>query len=488
VTTTATRPTTDSDDLAAFGYPQQLRRRLGPYASFAAGFSFVSILTTVFQLFGLGYSFGGPAFVWTWPLVFGGQLLVALVFAELAARYPISGCIYQWSRRVSSGGSGSGGIGWFAGWMMLLGQIVSVAAAAIALQVVLPRIWTGFQLVGGDPALSSVSGATNAVVLGTALIAVTTVVSAIGVRVMSLVNTAGVTCEIVGVTLLVTVLFAHAERGPAVVFRTNGESPYVYGFLASALMAAYVMYGFDSAGELSEETRDPRRTAPRAIVRALAVSGIGGGLLLVAALVASPDLADPRMASEGLPYILTSRLGGAAGTALLATVVVAIVVCTLAIQTAATRLMFSMARDSVLPWSARLAAVSPRTGTPILPGVVVGLAAAAILVVNVGNAQLFAAVTSVAIVMVYVAYLLVTAPLLVRRLRGGWGGPRWRHGVNAGAVLWGIALAANVGWPRAAVYDPSGGRWWLQWFAPLSLAVALGAGALARRRVLRTSG
>ena len=88
-----------SSDLSHFGYRQQLSRRVGTFASFAAGFSFVSILTTVFQLFGLGYSFGGTAFFWTWPVVFAGQLLVALCFAELAARYPISGAIYQWSRR-----------------------------------------------------------------------------------------------------------------------------------------------------------------------------------------------------------------------------------------------------------------------------------------------------------------------------------------------------------------------------------------------------
>ncbi len=61
---------TESVDLASFGYTQQLHRRLGSYASFAAGFSFVSILTTVFQLFWFGFSFGGGAFFWTWPLVF----------------------------------------------------------------------------------------------------------------------------------------------------------------------------------------------------------------------------------------------------------------------------------------------------------------------------------------------------------------------------------------------------------------------------------
>src|SRR6201993_3839774 len=127
----------DAADLATFGYAQQLHRKLGAYASFAAGFSFVSILTTVFQLFALGFSFGGAAFFWTWPLVFGGQLLVALCFAEMASRYPISGCIYQWSRRLSNPT-----VGWFAGWTMLVAQIVTVSAAGIRLPGARPSIWS----------------------------------------------------------------------------------------------------------------------------------------------------------------------------------------------------------------------------------------------------------------------------------------------------------------------------------------------------------
>ena len=80
----------DADDLSDFGYDQQLHRSLGKFASFAAGFSFVSILTTIFQLFGLGFGFGGPAFFWTWVIVYAGQFMVALCFAEIAARYPLS--------------------------------------------------------------------------------------------------------------------------------------------------------------------------------------------------------------------------------------------------------------------------------------------------------------------------------------------------------------------------------------------------------------
>ena len=53
-------------------------------------------------MFYVGYGAGGPAFFWTWPAVFLGQLTVALCFAELAAHYPLSGGVYQWSRRTGS--------------------------------------------------------------------------------------------------------------------------------------------------------------------------------------------------------------------------------------------------------------------------------------------------------------------------------------------------------------------------------------------------
>ena len=259
----ATLPAADADDLASFGYTQELHRSLGSYASFAAGFSFVSILMTIFQLFAFGFAFGGASFFWTWPLVFCGQILVALCFAELAARYPISGCIFHWAQRL-----GNATWGWFAGWIMIVAQICTVAAAAIALQVVLPSIWSGFQLVGGDTSVASASGAQNAVILGIILVAATTTVNAAGVRLMARLNQIGVTCELVGVTLLVILLFTHAHRGPAVVLHHTGvpSKGYLGAFIVSALMAAYVMVGFDSAGELSEETREPRRLAPRAIL------------------------------------------------------------------------------------------------------------------------------------------------------------------------------------------------------------------------------
>ncbi|WP_327142273.1 amino acid permease [Nocardia sp. NBC_01327] len=483
----------DSADLAAFGYEPVLHRKLGRYASFAAGFSFVSILTTIFQFFGFGYSFGGPAFFWTWPIVFAGQFLVALNFAELAARYPISGCIYQWSRRLAGEV-----VGWFAGWMMIIAQIVTAAAAAIALQVVLPTIWSGFQMVGTDSALTSHDGAVNAVLLGSILLALTTLINVVGIDWMSRINSLGVTIEIVGVIAVIAVFFTHTDRGPGVVLHTDqaASGSYWAAFLVSGLMAAYVMVGFDSAGELSEETKNPRQVAPRTILTALAVSALGGGLILLGALMAAPSLSDGSLSSGGLAYVIEAKLDSPAGKVVLACVACAITVCTLAIQTAGSRLMFSMARDGRLPFSERLAAVHPRFGTPALPAVVIGVLGIGLLVLNLGNAAIFATLASVCIVTLYLAYLLVTVPLLVRRIKG-WpaedrttesGAPLFglgRYGIpiNALAVIWGIAMAVNLAWPRPEVYTPTGGSWWMLWAAPLFVLVTIGAGVVVHRFV-----
>ena len=494
MTIEATRATgQERNDLGEFGYAQELHRGVGHFASFAAGFSFVSILTTVFQLFGLGFSFGGAAFFWTWPAVFAGQLLVALCFAELAARYPISGAIFQWSSRLAGTD-----FGWFTGWVMVIGQILTVATAAIAMQAVLPSIWSGFQLVGGvgaDSAPTSPTGAQNAVLLGLLLLVVTTVINVIGVRLMAVVTSVGVVIELLGVAALVVALFAHGERAPSVVFSTEGAAPgtYLPLWLASSLMAAYVMVGFDSAGELSEETHAPRRTTPKTIVRALTVSGLGGVLLLLGGLVAAPSLTDGTLATSGLAGVLTSRLGDVGGRILLVAVAIAVFACTLAVQTSGSRMMFSMARERSLPFSGVLGRVSPRTGTPIATSVVVGVGAALALAVNWNQSAVFTALASLCIAMLYLAYLGVTLPLLVKRLRlrrsGGLesgvaedGRPLFSLGrfgiaVNAVAVIYQVVMVVNLVWPRAAIYDLAGGTWWLQWSALLFIAATLAAGA-----------
>lgn len=470
------------DGMAESGYRQTLTRGIGRFGSFAAGVSYISILTGTFQLFSFGYLNGGPAYWWSWPTVFVGQLAVALCFAELAARYPVAGSVYSWSKRLAGPA-----VSWLAGWIMAVASVVTLAAVVLAYQATLPQIWSGFQLVGDG---AGTSAGISAVLWGALLIAFTTAVNALGVRLMARINSVGVLIELVAAVLLVIVLAANAVNPPSVVVDTAGygggvPGGYAGAFLIAGIASAYVMYGFDTAGSLGEETVDPRRTAPTAILRAITASFVLGGLIILFGILAAPDLADPALGSPsgGLQLVVLQVLGGPLGTLFLVCIVVAVTVCALAVHTAGIRLVFAMARDNALPGSAVLARVDPRRRTPVVPAVVIGALAVLILVVNIGTPEIFTAVTSVAVVLIYLAYLLVTVPLLLRRLRGRWPTADAPSGyfslgrlglpVNVVAVLWGAAMAVNLAWPRVEVYGDDGP---LQYVAVIVVGVVVAVG------------
>jgi urea carboxylase system permease len=469
-----------------FGYKESLDRSIGKFASFAAGVSYISILTGTFQLFYFGFGTGGPAYLWSWPMVFVGQMAVALCFMELAAKYPVAGSVYNWSKKL-----GSKIVGWTSGWLMLTASIVTISAVVLAYQLNLPRLWSGFQIIGDGT--GTYDFAANAVLLGSVLIVFTTVINALGVKLMAMINSAGVFIELIAAILIVIILAVNVKRGPDVFFSTEGYGTggslgYIGVFFIASLASLYVMYGFDTASSLGEETVEPRKTAPKAIFRAILASFVIGGGILVFAVMSAPDLADPQIgeSSGGLQYIVEQVMWGPLGKVFLVCIVVAVTVCTLAVHTAAIRLSFAMARDNALPFGETLATVNPKTQTPIVPAVTIGIISAVILVINIANAQIFTVLTSIAIIMIYLAYLMVTGPMLKKRFQGEWppkdlkeGGyftmGRWGLPVNIFAVLWGAIMALNLAWPRTAVY---GEGWYYQWGAFLYIGIILGFGLL----------
>ncbi|MEV6314536.1 APC family permease [Streptomyces sp. NPDC051776] len=473
----------DDESLTELGYRPELKRTLGNFHTFAAGVSYISILTGTFQLFYFGVAFGGPAYWWSWPMVFVGQLMVALCFCELAARYPVAGSVYNWAKKM-----GGPHVGWLGGWMMMTATMVTLSAVALAYQVTLPQIDPVFQFIGDGSGKND--AAANAVLLGSVLIIFTTLVNAFGVKLMARINSAGVFIELIAAIVLIALLAAHITRGPSsALTETYGLGAgqnlgYLGAFLSASLASAYVMYGFDTASSLGEESLAPSRNAPRAILRALVASFVIGGLILLFALLAVPDLQAEQLGTDGLQYVVLTTLGSNIGEAVLWCVVIAITVCALAVHTAGIRLMFAMARDNNLPAGSLLARVHPRFRTPIVPAVVIGLVGVVILVININQPQIFSVITSIAIIMIYLAYLAVTTPMLVQRLRGKWKPAEGRFSlgrlglpINILAVLWGLAMSINLAWPRPDVYNAQPPHhWYLQWGAFLFIGVVAGAG------------
>jgi amino acid transporter len=256
-----------------------------------------------------------------------------------------------------------------------------------------------------------------------------------------------------------------------------------------------VFYGFDTAGSLAEETHEPRKHAPRAIIRAITAAFVAGGLLMLVGMMAVGNIHASELSTSGMPYLVKSTLGTKLGDVFLICSAIAITVCCLAVQTAAIRLMFSMARDGRMPFRHAIAKVSPRSKTPVLAALITGVLTVVLLLLNLGNQRAFFILTSTAIILFYIPYLMVTGPMLVRRLRGQWPTPdhgiffrmgRWATVINAFAVLYGVAMTVNLLWPRAAVYGND--HWYYQWGALLStvVVVAIGAALIWARRVRLT--
>jgi urea carboxylase system permease len=490
-TVTEKPATSDSQELAGFGYKQELDRSLGSFSSFAAGFSYISILTGVTALFGFGYLNAGPGVWWTWPVVVGGQILVALCFMELAAQYPIAGSVYQWSKQL-----GAGFFSWMTGWIYIVGAIVTIAAVAVDWQVVLPQITTGFQFLGdkADAGLTiTKGGAQNALLLGAILVGITTTINMLGVKLMSRINNVGVAAELIGSILLIILLLFHLHHPPSIIVHSYGYGaghPWGYfgALLVGGLLSAYVMYGFDTAGTLAEETNDPRRHAPPAIIRAIGAAALIGGLVILLAILSNKNIANKNIGLLGLPYVIKQAFGNTTGNVFLADTALAIFVCCLAVQAATIRMLFSMARDNRLPFGSQVARVSGHRKVPIVPALVTGILTLVLLAINVGNQSAFYVITAIAIIMFYLAYLGVTVPMLVRRLRGTWPKPdhgpyfslgRWGLPVNIAAVAYGSLVAINIAWPRNSIYNAVGKpHWYWQWAPFLFIGVIVIIGSL----------
>jgi len=441
----------DVADLARFGYKQELRRVLGVYSSFAVAFSYISPSTGIFTLFILGISLAGPAFFWSWPIVVIGQLIIGLNFAEVSSHFPVAGSVYQWSKYLSNRT-----YAWFTGWIYLFAGVLTVAAVVATVPLVLiPLLNNLFNLSIGTDA-DTLRNVAALVLLSTTLLSI------FGVRLVALVNNTGVVFEILGMVvfaLILVIFYSHQNVSVFTDFSYLGTSNQAGVFLAAMFMSLFVIYGFDTASTLAEETKNPRREAPRAVLASIIGAAIIGTIFLFAVIIAIPGDMGKFVADTGagkypfpLITIIESNFPGWAANLYLFVVVAAIYVCCLAIQTSTIRLAFGMARDGKLPLGKYFNRVSPSLHTPIGTCIVIGVLAGLPLVYYAGAGTIAIGATG----MIYLSYILGNIAILIARLHG-WpkdSAPfrlgQWGTIVNILGLVWGVAMEINFLWPRNA--------------------------------------
>jgi urea carboxylase system permease len=463
----------DDAHLRSLGIKPELKRTLGFLSNFAIAFSFISVSTGSFGNFGLGIALGGPAFFWSWPIVVIGQLLVALVFAELASHFPVAGSIYQWSKRLSNRT-----LGWFTGWLYFWAQVVTVTAVAVIVAFVIDSIHG--PMADGSAWLDSPdpTGLTTMFTFtALATLVITTLINAYGVRLLSILNNIGVGTEILGMGVFALVLLFFANhQSPSVLFDSAGTEQatggnYLPAFALGMFMSLFILYGFDTAGTFGEETVDASRQAPRGVILSVVVSGVVGTVFLLAVILAAPSIPDAMKegAAGGFPIgtIITTVLNGQLfagitfGELYLFVILASVFVCTLAIQGAATRMMFSMSRDRQLPLGGIWGRVNHSFKTPANAAIATGvLAALPILVIGpLGGYFMSIAATG----LIYLSYFLCNLGVLAARRRGwphqkAWFSlGRWGMLVNVLALIYGGAMIINIALFNNSAFGDFGG-------------------------------
>ncbi|MEE6451220.1 amino acid permease [Gottfriedia acidiceleris] len=327
----------DSEALQSFNYKQELQRSLKFFSSFAVAFSFISITTGIFSSYSLALGAAGPAGIWTWPFVMVGHLLVALIFADLSSKIPLSGYVYQWVSRLTNRG-----FGWFTGW-----------AALCYLIIVVPTVDYGVA-----PIFLDLFGIKSTTTVLTTVVLITIVIQALlniyGVKIATIINNSAVYTEVIGfigiIIILSIVLFFKGADFSLLTYtahKVGSNGSYLTAFVLSVVMGSYTLVGFEAAANLAEETVDANKTVPKAIVYSMLLAGVIGFVFLIIVTSGIKDINRIMASASPISDILQSRLGTAVADFFLALVIVSIFACGLIIMASASRLIYALSRDNV---------------------------------------------------------------------------------------------------------------------------------------------
>jgi amino acid permease (GABA permease) len=432
---------TDSDvqTLHRLGYAQELLRRMSGFSNFAVSFTIISILSGCLTLYGYGMNTGGPIVMNIgWPVVGIMVTLVGLAMAEVCSSFPTAGGLYYWSAKLA--GKQGPAWSWFTGWFNLLGQIAVTAGIDFGLALFSSALLNSLFGYPQTPPYIILLYAIALFLHG--------LLNTFGVRLVALLNDISVWWHLVGVAVIVAILFivpSHHQSASFVfthfVNNTGATFPVapVYVFLIGLLLAQYTFTGYDASAHMTEETNDAATAGPRGIVMSIVVSLIAGWVLLIGVTSAITNYTKEVAAVVPPQQIFIDAVGHNLGTFLLFVVVGAQFYCGMSSVTANSRMIYAFSRDGAVPGSRFWHRINHRTRTPTNSIWLAAVGAFILGLPYLWNSAAYFAVTSIAVIGLYIAYGI---PILLRLRagdrfqRGPWHLGRWSIPVGTIAVVW----------------------------------------------------
>jgi amino acid transporter len=494
----------DTKRLHELGYAQELNRRLSKFSNFAISFTIISILSGCLTLYGYGLAHGGPpAMIWGWVIVGGLVMFAGLSMAEICSAYPTAGGLYYWAAKLAPGKSGPIW-SWFAGWFNLLGQVAVTAGITFGCGYSLAAF---LQLFTSQTYWTS-SG--HVVAITGALLFLQGMINTFGVDIVSIFNRVSVWWHLAGVAVIVVLLYiapsSHEHQSASFIFGSagwhafggmSGFSAPFYVFLLGLLVAQYTFTGYDASAHVTEETLNAAVAGPKGIITSIWVSWVAGFVLLVGVSAAIPHIFPFSLAGTtytgygSIPFSFTGA-GGAAGAPwvlifehstgrVLGELLVLVVIgaqffCGIASVTANSRMIYAFSRDGAVPFSSYWHKVSKRSHVPVHSAWFGVVGAFLLSATALKSSVAYFAVTSIAVIGLYVAYLI---PVFLRRINGKafvpgpWKLGKWGPVFGWIAIVWVAFICVLFSLPQ---YTPSAaGSSLLAFnFTPIAVVVVIG--------------
>ncbi len=464
---TPTQHDEDTARLAALGYKSEFKREMSLWANFSLGFTYLSPVVGIYTLFAFALATGGPPMIWSLLIVGVGQLLVALVFSEVVAQFPVAGGVYPWARRLWGKKWA-----WMTGWVYLVALLVTIASVSYGAG---PFVAVLFNL---EPTVDMV------ILCALAVLAIATIINFGGTKILGWAAIAGFTAELIGALVVGGwLLVAHREQSLSVLFDsfgTGGTGSYLPAFAAAALIGLYQYYGFEACGDMAEEVPNPGLRIPKAMRRTIYIGGAAATFVCLSLILSVADIPAVIAGEDTDPVgtVLTEAFGATGSKVIIAIVLLSFVSCAMSLQAAASRLAYSYGRDQMIFGSHLLSKFSQSRHVPPYALIVAALVPAIVIIGSKLSTDALTKIISFAALGIYIGFQMVVLAALRARSKGWVPSGKYKLGawawpVNIAALAYGIIAMVNMAWPRTPDVP-----WYDNWIVALSAAVVIGIGLI----------
>ncbi|KAF2157317.1 amino acid transporter [Myriangium duriaei CBS 260.36] len=341
--------------LQSLGYVAELTRNRSTFQVAFMSFVLASIpyglaTTLLYPLTGGG----STDVIWGWLVVSLIIMCVAASLGEITSVFPTAGGVYYqtymlsptWCRRITA---------WICGWNSVIGQVTITLAVNFGTTLFFIGCINVFTDSAGNPIFAATTYQTFLVFVGLTIFC--NLVCALANRWLPILDTFAIFWTFAGVLALIITILVLAKGGRRDAkfvftdFTPQSGWPSGWSWMVGLLHAAYATSSTGMIINMAEEVKDPARQIPVAMLGTIILNTIIGLVFLIPLMFVLPaDVASLILNAQPVPVIVSNAVGNQTGSfLLLLPLMVLAVICGIGCTTAASRCIWSFARDGAVP-------------------------------------------------------------------------------------------------------------------------------------------